>query len=158
MALAWTLRRYERDLLDALGYALPLDMDVDGARIDPAARYTIDPEHGPRRCASITGTSTDSGRISGAALLALASDTQPAGDLLREQRIALRAVIAFHLGARGLRSWGLMGEFARLLPAANRTVRPEESIRDSHGDVAAVLAAQIDPGVWDASSDDASAS
>ena len=156
VALAWTLRRYERDLLDALGYALPLDMDVDGARIDPAARYTIDPEHGPRRCASITGT--DSGRISGAALLALASDMQPTNDLLREQRIALRAVIAFHLGARGLRSWGLMGEFARLLPAANRAVRSEESIRDSNGDFAAVLAAQIDPIVWDASSKDASAS
>ena len=159
VALAWTLRRYERDLLEALGYGLPLDMDVDAARIDPAARYTIDPEHGPRRCASITGTSTDSGRISGAALLALASDTQPADDLLREQRIALRAVIAFHLGARGLRSWGLMGEFARLLPAANRAVRSEESIRDGkNGDVAAVLAAQIDPVVWDASSEDVSAS
>lgn len=156
--LAWTLRRYERDLLDALGYALPLDVDVDGARIDPAARYTIDPEHGPRRCASIIGTSTDSGRISGAALLALAADTQPADDLLREQRIALRAVIAFHLGARGLRSWGLMGEFARLLPPANRGVRSEEPGSETDCSVAALIAAQIAPAAVEASSGDASAS
>jgi DNA repair protein RecO (recombination protein O) len=129
--LAWTLRCYERDLLDALGYALPLDLDVDGERIDPAARYTIDPEHGPRR-----DRSTDSGRISGAALLALAQDTQPADDLLREQRIALRAVIAFHLGARSLRSWGLMGEFARLLSPAVRTGQAESSSTSMPGDAA----------------------
>jgi DNA repair protein RecO (recombination protein O) len=126
--LAWTLRRYERDLLDALGYALPMELDVDGERIDPASRYTIDPEHGPRR-----DRSTDSGRISGAALLALARDTQPADDLLREQRIALRAVIAFHLGARGLRSWGLMGEFARLLPSSTRAAQVESLSTDTHG-------------------------
>jgi len=134
--LAWTLRRYERDLLDALGYALPMEVDVDGERIDPASRYTIDPEHGPRRCASITSASADSGRISGAALLALARDTQPADDLLREQRIALRAVVAFHLGARGLRSWGLMGEFARLLPSSARAAQAELLATDTQGDAA----------------------
>jgi len=138
-ALAWVLRRYERDLLDALGYALPLDIDVEGMALDPAARYTIDPEHCPRRCASITGTSTNHGRISGAALLALARDAQPATDLLREQRIALRAVIAFHLGARGLRSWGLMGEFARLLSPAERVAGSEVSSLKADGSIAAAL-------------------
>jgi DNA repair protein RecO (recombination protein O) len=135
-ALAWTLRRYERDLIDALGYALPLDLDVDGERIDPAARYTIDPEHGPRRCASITSASADQSRISGAALLALARDTQPADDLLREQRIALRAVIAFHLGTRGLRSWGLMGEFARLLSPAVHAAHAGSLATDTPDDAA----------------------
>src|SRR5690606_31734231 len=47
--LAWTLRRFERDLLDALGVGFELHCDGDGAAIDPAARYRLDPEHGPRR-------------------------------------------------------------------------------------------------------------
>lgn len=138
-ALAWTLRRYERDLLDALGYALPLDVDVEGVALDPAARYTIDPEHGPRR-----DRSTNQGRISGAALLALAQDAQPAADLLREQRIALRAVIAFHLGARGLRSWGLMSEFARLLSPPERVAGSDVSILKADGRIAAAPAQMKD--------------
>ena len=145
-SLAWILRRYERDLLDALGYALLLDVDVDGIQIDPPARYTIDPEHGPRR-----DRNAGQGRISGAALLALASDTQPADELLREQRIALRAVIAFHLGARGLRSWGLMGEFARLLTPSNRAVGSPGLIVETDYRAIATVAAQIDPLAVDAS-------
>ncbi len=110
-SLAWTLRRFERDLLQALGYGLPLDVDVDGQPLDPAARYQVDPEYGFRRDRSV-----QAGRISGAALLALAQDVQPAEEFLREQRGALRAVIAFHLGSRGLRSWGMLAEVARLAP------------------------------------------
>lgn len=152
-ALAWTLRSYERDLLEAIGYALPLDRDVDGVPLDPAARYTIDPEHGPRR-----DRNSGSGRISGAALLALASDMQPAENLLREQRMALRAVIAFHLGGRGLRSWGLMSEFARLLPPAGRALRFEAPDPEADCSVVAASVAQIDPVALDGSSEDASAS
>jgi DNA repair protein RecO (recombination protein O) len=151
-ALAWTLRRYERDLLDALGYALPLDRDVDGIRVDPAARYLIDPEHGPRR-----DRNADSDRISGAALLALALDAQPAEDLLREQRIALRTVIAFHLGMRGLRSWGLMGEFARLASPSGRIARSDGSMPKSGGRVIAG-AVQSAPAACDGSAKDVSAS
>ena len=46
--LGWTLRRFERDLLDALGFGFDCAVDGDGVAIDPAARYRIDPEHGPR--------------------------------------------------------------------------------------------------------------
>lgn len=149
--LAWRLRRYERDLLDALGYALPLDRDVDGILIDPAARYSIDPEHGPRR-----DRNHGSGGISGAALLALALDTQPAEQLLREQRVALRTVIAFHLGARGLRSWGLMGEFARLLPAARRAAGLDETAVETDCGIAAIATQPMSLAV-DESAQDASA-
>ena len=48
-ALAWTLRRFERDLLEALGVGFDFSHDGDGAAIDPAARYRLDAEHGPRR-------------------------------------------------------------------------------------------------------------
>ncbi len=120
-SLAWTLRRFERDLLDELGYALDLSHDADAAPLDADARYRIDPEHGALRVRENGAGYASS--IGGAALLALAGESTPAGALLREQRIALRMLISHHLGARGLRSWGLLAEFARL--------RPEVATNDS---------------------------
>ncbi len=114
--LAWTLRRFERDLLEALGFGLALDMDGDGEAIDPAARYRLDPEHGPRRLLSDRGQGERSQAPTGRALLALASDEQPQPADLASLRLALRAVLAHHLGPRGLKSWEMMGELARLKP------------------------------------------
>jgi len=111
-SLAWTLRRFERDLLDALGYGLDLARDADAAPLDAAARYRIDPEHGALRVRDPAGAAR--GGIAGAALLSLAGDDLPDEASLREQRIALRALISHHVGARGLRSWGLLAEFAGL--------------------------------------------
>src|SRR3546814_19502230 len=36
--LAWNLRRFERDLLDAIGFGMDFAHDGDGAAIDPAAQ------------------------------------------------------------------------------------------------------------------------
>jgi DNA repair protein RecO (recombination protein O) len=129
-SLAWTLRRFERDLLDALGYALDLQHDASDAPLDANARYRIDPERGALR---VRENSTDhAGYIGGAALLALAQESTPPDALLREQRIALRMLIAHHLGARGLRSWGLLAEFARLRPdVVTRDNVDDPGIQDS---------------------------
>ncbi|MGH8033500.1 MAG: DNA repair protein RecO [Luteimonas sp.] len=113
--LAWTLRRFERDLLDALGVGFDLQHDGDGAAIDPAARYRLDPEHGPRRLLSERGAGGDRDHtVSGRALLALAADRAPDADELPGLRRALRPVLAFHLGGRGLKSWELMAELGRI--------------------------------------------
>ena len=116
--LAWTLRRFERDLLEALGFGFDLSVDGDGAAIDPAARYRLDPEHGARRVRS--ERSGDACGASGRGLLALAGDTPPETDDLAGLRHALRGVLAHHLGARGLKSWELIGELGRLSPRAAR--------------------------------------
>ncbi len=107
--LAWTLRRFERDLLELLGYGLPLDQGEDGERIDPAGRYRLDPERGPVR-----DRAHDAGSTSGAALLALADDRLPPPEQLAELRSALRGVLQVHLGPQKLKSWGLLSELARL--------------------------------------------
>ena len=112
--LSWTLRRFERDLLEALGFGMPLELDGDGAAIDPAARYRLDPEHGPRRMLSDRGRSEREDAATGRALLALGQDLLPAEDDLAGLRRALRPVLAHHLGGRGLKSWELMGELGRL--------------------------------------------
>jgi DNA repair protein RecO (recombination protein O) len=127
-SLAWTLRRFERDLLDELGYALDLSQDAEAAPLEANARYRIDPEHGALRIRD--SASTNRSGIGGEALLSLAREGIPDPVQLREQRLALRAVIAHHLGARGLRSWGLLAEFAGLKrgPSADGAgqVAPEE--------------------------------
>lgn len=108
-ALAWQLRRFERDLLELLGYGLSFEEGEDGEPLDPAARYLLDAERGALRDRSHAPGST-----SGAALLALAQDRQPPPEQLQELRGALRGVLATHLGPTGLKSWGLLSELARL--------------------------------------------
>src|SRR3970282_2393363 len=74
--LAWTLRRFERDLLDALGSGFDWHCDGDGVPIDPAARYRLDPEHGPRRMLGDRGPADRAGAATGRAVLDLGADRQ----------------------------------------------------------------------------------
>lgn len=127
--LAWTLRRFERDLLDALGVGFDWASDGDGADIDPAARYRLDPEHGPRRLLSDRGRADRSEAATGRALLAVAADRMPSIDDLASLRRAMRGVLAHHLGPRGLKSWELIGDLARV------------SRREAPGGASAVAAA-----------------
>lgn len=112
--LAWTLRRYERDLLDALGFGFDLSVDGDGAPIDPAARYRLDPEFGARRVLADRGHGDRRNAATGRALLALAADSLPDDADLASLRRPIREVLAFHLGPRGLKSWEMLGELARM--------------------------------------------
>lgn len=117
-SLAWTLRRFERDLLGALGVGFAFDVDGDGAPVDPAARYRLDAEHGPRRLLSDRGHGDRSDAATGRALLALAADAVPDGEDLGGLRRALRPVLLHLLGGRPLKSWNLLGELARIAPRA----------------------------------------
>lgn len=113
-ALGWTLRRFERDLLDALGFGFDWHHDGDGAPIDPAARYRLDPEHGPRRVLSDRGHGDRSSAATGRGLLSLADDRTPVADDLPGLRRAMREVLAHHLGPRGLKSWEMLAELGRV--------------------------------------------
>jgi DNA repair protein RecO (recombination protein O) len=98
----WQLRRFERDLLAGLGYALQL-----GGELEPQAHYRYDPENGPLRLARAENAS-----VSGAALLALARDEAPASEQLRELRALMRRVLLHHLGGRELKSWRVFADLA----------------------------------------------
>ena len=114
--LAWTLRRFERDLLDALGFGFDWGVDGDGEPIDAAARYRLDPEHGARRVLSDRGHGDRSSAATGQALLAIGEDAMPTAADLASLRRAMRGVLAHHLGARGLKSWEMLGDLARIAP------------------------------------------
>ncbi len=111
--LAWTLRRFERDLLEALGFGFDLSHGSDGEPIDPAARYELDPLEGPRRLLSERGTDPRRGTATGSALLALAEDEMPGTDDLASLRRGMRAVLLHHLGGRGLKSWEMLEDLRR---------------------------------------------
>lgn len=104
---AWTLRRFERDLLTHLGYGLLLDTEAEsGAPLDPQGSYGYRHEFGP-----VPWHGTQDGlKLRGAALLALAHDEPPDADDLAALRRLLRALIAHHLDGAGLRAWGMLGE------------------------------------------------
>lgn len=103
-AQAWTLRRFERDLLAHLGYALVLDVDGDdGAPLDPERDYAYRHEHGPVPWRD----ARDGVRLRGAALLAFARDEMPAAPHLASLRRLMRAMIAAHIEGE-LRSWSML--------------------------------------------------
>lgn len=116
LPLAWTLRRFEAALLEALGFGIDYARDAEGQPVDPAARYRLDPEQGPRRLLSDRGRADRSDTATGRALLALAADNETAPDVedLGGLRRALRPVLLHHLGGRPLRSWDLLGTLGRI--------------------------------------------
>jgi DNA repair protein RecO (recombination protein O) len=110
---AWTLRRFERDLLASVGYALQLEYDADnGEPLLVDAEYAYVSEHGAVRWNGQRGV-----RLRGADLLAFAADHRPDAAALPSLRRLLRNEIAAQLGDGGLRSWRV---FADVL----RTARP----------------------------------
>jgi len=111
-SLAWSLRRFERDLLDALGVGFDLEHDADGEPIDPAARYRLDPQQGARRLLSDRGAGERNAAATGRVLLALARDLPPEAVDLAGLRLSLREVLMHHLGGRGLKAWDMLRDLS----------------------------------------------
>jgi DNA repair protein RecO (recombination protein O) len=113
---AWTLRRFERDLLTHLGYGLLLEAEAEsGAALDPQRSYGYRHEFGPVPWLG----ANDGLKLRGAALLALARDEVPEADDLAALRRLLRALITHHLDGAGLRAWGMLGEVRAPAAAAD---------------------------------------
>lgn len=111
-SLAWSLRRFERDLLDALGVGFDLEHDADGEPIDPAARYRLDPQQGARRLLSDRGAGERNAAATGRVLLALARNLPPEAVDLAGLRLSLREVLMHHLGGRGLKAWDMLRDLS----------------------------------------------
>lgn len=108
--LAWQLRRFERDLLAELGYALQLEGEADsGEPLQADALYSYRPEHGAVRCRA-----SDSHAVRGSDLVALLEDRMPDTQGLHALRGMMRELIRFHLGGVELRAWRVLrGAMAR---------------------------------------------
>ena len=103
-SLAWSLRRFERDLLEAIGYGLQLQYESDsGEPLEPGAHYRYLVEQGVVRCAQGHAQA-----LRGSDLLALAQDQPPDRAGLKSLRDLMREVIRFHLGGAELRAWRVL--------------------------------------------------
>lgn len=103
--LAWTLRRFERDLLEAVGYGLQLAYEAEsGDPVEPAQHYRYLVEQGPLPCRPGTAHA-----LRGSDLLALGEDVSPDAAGLSALRVMMREVIRFHLGGGELKAWHVLG-------------------------------------------------
>lgn len=101
------LRRFERALLDELGYGLSLWEDTLGNPIEADAFYHYQPEQGARRLSDAqTG-------VPGSALIALATgDFENQRDLVFAKKL-MRRILDQHLEGRPLKSRELFQTFSR---------------------------------------------
>jgi DNA repair protein RecO (recombination protein O) len=103
-SLAWSLRRFERDLLEAIGYGLQLQHDsATGEALVPEASYRYLVEQGAVRCAAGSAHA-----LRGSDLLALEQYEMPDNIGLKALRDMMREVIRFHLGGGELRAWRVL--------------------------------------------------
>lgn len=99
------LRRFEKQLLDELGYGHRYAMTVTGEPVECNLSYTFDPDHGVRVAAA---GRVDSQRFRGSALLALESGDfgghLGTADDLHDAKRLMRRALAPYLGDKPLKS------------------------------------------------------
>jgi len=97
------LRHFELDLLEALGYAPPLTVDMaTGEPVRPDREYDYLPEHGPVAASGPAGEGTL--RVPGADLLAVGAGRLDDPRALQSARRILRSALQPLLGPRPLKS------------------------------------------------------
>ncbi|HET9818103.1 MAG TPA: DNA repair protein RecO [Rhodanobacteraceae bacterium] len=106
-SVAWSLRCFERDLLEAIGYALQLDAAADtGEPLDSTRAYDYLPEYG----AVAAGDHSDGTRVRGSALRALATGVCPDTQDMAALKRLMRNLIGQQVGPRGLQSWRVLAD------------------------------------------------
>jgi DNA repair protein RecO (recombination protein O) len=111
-AIEVVLRRFEKNLLDDIGFGLNLSNDADsGDALEAQAMYLYHLEHGPVQC-SPGQVASRMPVISGAALIAFARD-QLSPAQAAEIKVLMRYVLQHQLGDRQLKSRDLFRAPAR---------------------------------------------
>ncbi len=106
-----TLRRFEWQLLEVLGYGFSLSEDAQGRALDPQQGYVW---HATEGLQAVTEPLLSGAGLPGHALLAMAADDWTATITLRAAKQLMRQALAVHLGDRPLVSRQL---FARQTPS-----------------------------------------
>ncbi|HUF21102.1 MAG TPA: DNA repair protein RecO [Burkholderiales bacterium] len=110
--LAATLRRFEKNLLKELGYALTLERDAsNGKPIDPAARYGYVLERGPIPADQADG---DAVEVCGKTLLDLACDNYADPVTQQQSKLLMRHLVGHYLGNQALHTRQLLLDLQQL--------------------------------------------
>ena len=103
-----TLRIFELDLLEAVGYGLQLDYDLQNNKaVDPLTRYHFNAEQGP--------IAAPDGLFSGKTLLALKAGELTDSNTLYEAKTLMRKVIAVYLHGKPLKSRAVINQIIQHL-------------------------------------------
>ncbi|HJW02591.1 MAG TPA: DNA repair protein RecO [Azospira sp.] len=105
------LRRFEKSLLQELGYGLSLSTDADGRAVEEGGFYAYEIERGPVRLAR-PGSSPLA--VSGKTLLDLAHEDFTAPRSQAEAKQLMRALMAHYLGGKGLETRKIFMELQEL--------------------------------------------
>lgn len=105
------LRRFEKALLQELGYGLTLDVEQSGRPVEPDALYTYEIEHGPRLLEHArSGAQVYSGR----SLLDLAAENFSLARSRTEAKLLMRSLMAHYLGGVELETRKIFRELQEL--------------------------------------------
>jgi DNA repair protein RecO (recombination protein O) len=107
-----TLRTFELELLQDIGYAVALDHSDDGEPIDPAARYEISGGRAARRLDAVPGDEATS--VSGSTLLAMSARDFSDPTVAAESKALLRQVIRYHLDGKPLNTRRILQDLKQL--------------------------------------------
>jgi DNA repair protein RecO (recombination protein O) len=110
---AATLRRFEKQMLKELGYALTLDHDVaSGAPIQPDRSYEYLIERGPVPCAG--GAAENRLELTGQTLLDMLRDDYSNPLTLQQSKALMRVLINHYLGNQTLNTRQLLKDLQQL--------------------------------------------
>lgn len=105
------LRRFEKALLQELGYGLTLHMDSEGCPVEPDAYYSYQIEHGPVRQA---GAGQGAQMVRGRTLLDLAAEDFADARTRAEAKQLMRSLMAYYLGGAELETRKIFKELQEL--------------------------------------------
>lgn len=105
------LRRFEKSLLQELGYGLSLSTDADGRAVEEGGFYAYEIERGPVRLAR-PGSSALA--VSGKTLLDLAHEDFTDARSQAEAKQLMRVLMAHYLGGKGLETRKIFMELQEL--------------------------------------------
>lgn len=108
------LRRFEKFLLQELGYALPLEIEVEsGAPVEPEGRYHYVIERGPL-LAHTARAGENQLELRGRTLLDMVAGDYSDAVTLQQSKLLMRMLIAHYLGDRPLYSRQLLRDLQQL--------------------------------------------
>ena len=107
-----TLRTFELDLLQDIGYEVPLDRCADGEPIDAEAHYLFGVGQGAQR--REPGDTDDGSTVTGRTLLAMAARRFDDEGVAAEAKGLLRRVIRYHLGGKPLNTRRILQDLKQL--------------------------------------------
>jgi DNA repair protein RecO (recombination protein O) len=108
------LRAFELDLLQDIGYAMPLDRCTEGSAIDARAQYVFASGQGARRIDANVVRESDGGTVSGGTLIAMAARDFEHPQVIAESKTLLRQVIRYHLDGKPLNTRRILQDLKQL--------------------------------------------